>query len=133
MSQEGYYFWKNLEESNEVTGSLYDKQPFQVIGNIKNIDDPEEPVLGYFDMATVSSRRLFIDKFNLPEDVSVPSLYTNCKSGVDTLVSQNDVPLFLDRGYLISYFIFMQGYVMAYKNCVDCRLKGSNVKPEFWE
>ena len=127
-------FWQNLKESNESTGSLYDSQPFQVIGNIKNISDPSEAVLGYFDIVTVSSKRIFItERDDVPEEVIVASIFTQCRAEADTLVGNDRVPYFIGTGYLISRYVFGFGYVMVIKSCIDCRRKGSNVKPEFWE
>ena len=134
LNESSYNFWQNLKDSNESTGSLYDKQPFRVLGNIRNINNQSEPVLGHFDMATSSSERIFIDNImDVPEDVSVPSLFLDCRVDADTTISYSQIPLFINRGYLISYYNFGVGYVMAKKSCIDCRSKGENVKPEFWE
>ena len=135
LNKDSYRFWENLKESNESTGSLYDAQPFQIVGNIKNIQDPTEAVLGYFDMATVSSKRIFIKKTDdIPFEIKIPTLYPNCLVEVDTIVSYDKIVFFLGNGYLISRYIFGSGYEMVLKNCIDCRLKGgTNIKPEFWE
>ncbi len=133
LSQDGYYFWKSLEESSELTGSLYDKQPSQPVGNIKNIDDPTEVVLGYFEMATISSKRITISPKDLPAEVTIPSLYSDCLQDVDTVVSRSQVTNLIGAGYLISREILGSGFEMVIKNCIDCRLKGSNLKPEFWD
>nr|WP_255647337.1 DUF4249 domain-containing protein [Fulvivirga sedimenti] len=134
MDAEAYRFWKSLKETNESTGSLFDTQPFPLTGNLMNADDQNEPVLGYFDVASVSSERIFIDKTDLPGSTSAPSLYRGCtSSSVDTLVSASAVPAFVNSGFYISYYIFPTGYVMVKPECVDCTLFGSNVKPDFWE
>jgi len=136
LSEEGYRFWQNLKESNESTGSLYDAQPFQVTGNIKNVNNPSEPVLGYFDMATASTKRIFISRHDdLPLDLKIPTLYPQCLIGADTVVTYGNLERFLNIGYLISTEATPpgSGYVMVVRSCIDCRLKGSNVKPDFWE
>ncbi len=134
MDSEGYRFWKSLKETNESTGSLFDTQPFPLRGNLQNANDPNEPVLGYFDIATVASQRIFIDKDDLPGNISIPDLYEGClTSGVDTLVPTGQVPLWLTRGYLISSYVFPVGYVMVQRQCVDCTLYGTNEQPDFWE
>lgn len=136
LSEDGYRFWRNLKESNESTGSLYDAQPFQVTGNIKNVNNPSEPVLGYFDMATVSSKRIFIKRLaDLPLDIKIPTLYPKCRIGADTVISYWELEKFLNIGYLISTYSTPpgSGFVMVVRSCIDCRLKGSNVKPEFWD
>jgi len=136
MSEAAYRFWENLKESNESTGSLYDAQPFQVSGNLKNTEDPLEPVLGYFDMATVSTKRIFIKRSNdIPLEIWIPSLFPQCLVGADTTAAPDNVLTFLNNGYLIETYAFPpgSGFTMATIPCMDCRLKGSNVKPDFWQ
>jgi len=131
LSQDSYYFWERVKETSEQTGSLYDKQPSQPIGNIRNINDPTEFVLGYFDIATAKSKRIFIKPNDLPAEVKIPSLYSDCLYGSDTVVSFSQIPFFLGVGYLIWRVEIGTGIEMALKSCIDCRLKGSNVKPGF--
>ncbi len=135
LKEESFRFWENLKESNESTGSLYDTQPFQVRSNIENDQDKNTPVLGYFDMATESSKRIFITKDDLPPEISIPTYYPQCLSGADTVVSARDAPVFLRQGYLIETTIPppLEGFTIVLQRCIDCRLRGSNKKPEFWE
>jgi len=133
MSETAYRFWENLKESNESTGSLYDAQPFQVFGNLKNTQDPLEPVLGYFDMSTVSVKRIFIKRTDLPPEIKIPTLFPQCLVGADTTASHANVLTFLNNGYYIETYLIPGGFTLAKIACIDCRLKGSNAKPEFWE
>jgi len=135
MSETAYRFWENLKESNESTGSLYDAQPFQVSGNLQNMQDPLEPVLGYFDMSTISEKRIFIKRTELPPEIRIPTLFPECLVGADTTASRANVLTFLNTGYYIETYLFPpgSGFTLAKIACIDCRLKGSSVKPEFWE
>ena len=135
LNEESFRFWENLKVSNESTGSLYDTQPFQVRSNIENDLDKNTPVLGYFDMATESSKRIFITKDDLPPEISIPTYYPQCLSGADTIVSARDAPDFLRQGYLIETTIPppLGGFTIVVQRCIDCRVRGSNKKPEFWE
>jgi len=51
VSKETYTYWNNIEKQVDALGSLYATQPFQIKGNITNIDDPDEEILGYFVVA----------------------------------------------------------------------------------
>ncbi len=135
LSEESYQFWKDLKDSNESTGTLYDSQPFQVISNITNVQDNTIPVLGYFEMTTEASKRIFITKDDLPANVKIPTYYPECRVGADTIVSIPDTPLFLKNGYLIETTVFPpgSGYTLVKEVCIDCRLRGTNKKPEFWD
>jgi hypothetical protein len=134
LDVEGYEFWKSLRETNENTGTLFDVLPFPLTSNIYNESDPDQPVLGYFDIATVSSKRIYIDKDDLPSGTSIKTLFESCINNAgDTLVSPSLVPDLTNQGYLISYSVVPGGFVMVPQSCIDCRLYGSNVKPDFWE
>ena len=133
LDKSGYEFWTNLAESNESTGGLFDTQPFPLTGNLRNLEDPQEAVLGYFDVSTVSTQRIFIDNDDVPDTEFIPSLWENCRANPgDTLVAPGLVPTFDAQGFLISYFMFPDGYIMVPRRCIDCTTKGTNVKPDYW-
>ena len=133
LEKEAYEFWENLRETNEAGGGLFDTQPFPLTGNIRNTNDSREAVLGYFDMSEVATERLYIDSDDLPGETTVPSLFAECLSGAGEVLVQTDSVFFYDQqGFLISDYLFPQGYIMVPERCIDCRIKGSNVKPDFW-
>ena len=37
-----YVFWNNIQKQNSDAGSFYPQQPYQIRGNIKNIDDEDD-------------------------------------------------------------------------------------------
>jgi len=134
LDVEGYEFWKALRETNESTGTLFDVLPFPLTANITNVDDPTEPVLGYFDISTASTQRIYIDRTELPTGISIPTFFQGCTNNAgDTLLSPMDVPDFVNRGFLISYYVFPTGYILVPRPCIGCTIYGSNVKPDFWE
>lgn len=60
ISNNAHDFFRYLQESNEGTGSLSDRQLGSINGNIADISDPLAPVLGYFEVAGVTSaKRIF--------------------------------------------------------------------------
>jgi len=62
INQEAYKFWKSLGEVNTETGSLLSKQPYQIRSNVKNINDGDEPVLGYFVVAGMAKKRIYVNR-----------------------------------------------------------------------
>ena len=46
---------------DESGGDIFDPVPFEVLNNIKNVNDPAEKVLGCFQVSAVSKKRIFID------------------------------------------------------------------------
>ncbi len=133
LSDDAYLFWENIKKNNESLGSLFDPQPGTVTGNVHNVSDPNEPVLGYFDAASISKVRIFIKRGELPNFI-MPNPYNYCASRE---VPTDSVQFYLNFNYNpldVWYGMFgPQGYYMASISCSDCRLQGSNQKPAFWK
>src|SRR5664280_2184374 len=60
VSKNEYDFWNNLKQVNESGGDIFASQPFPVISNIHNINNPKEQVLGYFQVSAVKHKRIYI-------------------------------------------------------------------------
>ncbi len=125
LDEEGYTYWNELAKTSESLGTLFDPQPYQVRGNVRNTADPNEPVLGYFDASTVSQQRIFIYADSLP-DLEYPR---------DPCIAEifspgNELQLYLSWGYnIVSYPPTLQ---IAPAECSDCRLHGVMEAPLFW-
>jgi hypothetical protein len=131
LNEDEYVFWERLQNVSEEVGSLYDITPASIPGNIYCLDDPGEQVLGYFSVSAKSSKRIFID-----DDFSgLVNLYKNCVTdtvyGEDTEIPGLDVSIWI---------IGWQNYVQppykiltTIKGCADCTVRGSNVKPSWWD
>lgn len=133
LSEESYHYWKELQKTTESLGSLFDPQPSIVVGNIYNVNDDEEVVLGFFDVSTVEEKRIFIRRSDIPP-AGFPNYYSSC---VDSIVTFGNIPGMLENGYfLASQLINDFGgfeYQFSTRFCIDCTLMGTNVEPDFWE
>ena len=134
-----YIFWKNLKESNQDLGSLYDKQPARAFGNIKSVTETDELVLGYFSASGVSSTRVFVSAGEGPRDAIDPVF---CQMDTIFKSSTSDEQVFaaIGRGQVFVNLLHeitsgaVIGYLMSSKRCTDCVYKGGNLaKPEYWE
>jgi len=134
LSEESYNYWKELQNVTENLGTLFDPQPSIIYGNIININDPNEIVLGYFDASTVSEQRIFISRKQLPPGTRIPNFFSHC---IDSIVSGGEIPAMVeDRWQLVTETINEAGfpaYLMSTVPCIDCRLFGSNIKPDYWD
>jgi hypothetical protein len=124
LSEPAYTYWSEVEALQEETGSLYTRQPYQVKGNITDIENTNAAVMGYFMAVGLSTKRIFVNPppltFKYEECISVKNLYQT------TNPSQLKFPLF-------SMEVGEDQYFAPY-NCFDCRLKGGTMqKPEFWK
>lgn len=59
-TREAYEYWQQVEKVTAQVGSIFDEPPASIKGNIFNIDDEEEVVLGYFEVAAIDTVRTFI-------------------------------------------------------------------------
>jgi hypothetical protein len=51
LTRSAYKYWSHLKIVANPTGSFIDIPPAAVIGNMYNVSDPKEIVLGYFEVA----------------------------------------------------------------------------------
>jgi len=129
LDKDAYLFWQTIKEQNSEQG-LYSKQPHQIRGNVKNLVNEEEPVLGYFLVCGISEKRIFVD----PPPFPVLMRYFTCT------LDQADFEAY-GQMYMsdpVTWPIFAietPGGFRAVPNqsCVDCRRRGGTIiKPDFW-
>jgi hypothetical protein len=71
LSSEVYRFYNSLSLQGQKTGSLTDTPASPIVGNIRNIDNPQKTVSGYFGASAVKYIRYFVDRkknFGLAEE-----------------------------------------------------------------
>ncbi|NJN28478.1 MAG: DUF4249 domain-containing protein [Cyclobacteriaceae bacterium] len=132
LSEESYVFWNEMKKFTETLGTLFDPQPSVIKGNIHNVADDKEIVIGYFDASEVKEQRIFIRNSDLPS-IRFPNYFSSCE---DTIVSEDMIPAMLATNYmLVAEEMDMTGlpvYLFSTAGCVDCTKYGTNVKPPFW-
>ncbi|MCG8309312.1 MAG: DUF4249 domain-containing protein [Cytophagales bacterium] len=133
LSEKSYNYWVELQKATESLGTLFDPQPSTVFGNIYNISNDSEVVLGYFDASSKAEKRIFIKRGDLPY-IGIPNYYDYCE---DSIVSRDMIEEMMEDGYMLAYetrndFGGIE-YVMSSNFCIDCTLAGTNEIPEFWE
>ncbi len=134
LTENAFGFWQDLQKFNENTGSLFDPLPNEVRGNIVNEADPNEPVIGLFEVAGSSSRRLYIDNSEFEPPLFVPSIPTFFNCPIDTLTTAAELREALDNGRAFVYYeILLNEFYIADPPCADCRFRGENTPPDFWE
>lgn len=136
---EEFAYYELLRKNTEAVGTVNDPLPTQLTGNVHRIDNAGEPVLGFVGAHTVQRQRLFIRREELPFPGTwrFDTPYNDCNIAEEDL-SLNDPPLMFPRTGLfnnagnIPIAYSELGYTGSSAECVDCRLRGSNVKPSFW-
>lgn len=62
ISPEIFGFYKVLESQSQSTGGLADVPPAAIVGNINNLTNPIEKIVGYFGVANVQRKKIWIDR-----------------------------------------------------------------------
>lgn len=130
LSEDEFDYWSKLQNITEEIGSLYDITPAVIPGNIFCIEDPGLTVLGYFSVSSCSSKRIFIEE----NFKGLANPYSQCISDtVRTIRGLQGLNSYVwvleDHGMEMPPF-----YVLTQtEGCVDCRIRGSAVKPSWWD
>jgi len=139
LSQSGYSYFNTLMKLNESQGTFFDLQPGQLRSNIESLSNSDEIVLGYFDASQRASKRIFVNRSQLPPNTITGQIF--CNQPINTLYnappgqprtsnyySSHLVidPIFNLMGGLIGWSFHVEG-------CADCRVYGSEIRPSFWE
>ncbi len=67
ITEETHTYWRKVDQIANQSGSIFDAPPAPILGNIKNVTNPEEIVLGYFEVSNVDSLRGFVSKGDFNE------------------------------------------------------------------
>lgn len=133
LTEKAYQYWQNMMKNSEKIGSIFDPQPTEIKGNIYAATDPEEVVIGYISAGTIEEKRIFIKGSDVPnwryrhgclEDVVAD------RPDTLAIVFGNGVYEPID---LASTPSGGPAYSYSTADCIDCRLKGVNVRPPFWQ
>lgn len=143
ISKKEYDFWSHMKRVNETGGSIFDTQPYSVVSNIHNINDPDEKILGYFQVSAVKEKRIFIS-YDEIYPLHLPAYHTNCEK------IEAD-PVFYAATFDELYKIFcinsdycfieplyniqtgsLEKLVFAKPGCSTCGAAGNLTKPDFW-
>jgi hypothetical protein len=119
LSEEGYNFWKGNIENSLMQGSIYNKQPYKVLGNIKNIDHPDQTVYGFFEASEVKYK-----------SIAVPGVENS------PLRDFGDCQVNVFGDTTAVYFYEWWSSLVSVRNskCVLCESAGAtSVMPDFWE
>jgi len=144
LSGDAFSFWTNLKKNTEQLGSIFDAQPSNLAGNIHNVTNASEPVIGYISVSTVSSKRIFIDNGQLPY-AWLPDYPYNCSLDSQWYchpkTCNNDVAqtLLPPGSGEFPVFPFYKGgsgpagYMSSQLACIDCTIRGTTKQPAFWK
>ncbi|MEO8535451.1 MAG: DUF4249 domain-containing protein [Flavobacterium sp.] len=136
-----YTYYKTLKNLSTSASLLSQVQPGFNYGNLKSNDDPNEKIVGFFEVSSISSKRIFFNFRDVFITDQHPSFFYTC------------APIELNNCWNIGCngpkiysivtgsgkeFIFygsqdyMQRIIFVPSPCGDCTQISSNIRPLFW-
>lgn len=125
LSETAYNYWNNINVASYRSGGIYQVQPSQSVTNIRNVNQPDELVLGLFWASSFTEKRIFF---------SGPLSYVqeNCNI-VECVFPCDPIKFMRGLGNDIVYFNVAEEIIIN-QECINCTAKGATtVKPDFWE
>jgi hypothetical protein len=142
QSEAAYTFYKIIDELGSLESLLSQGQPGYVVGNIVSEGNPDEKVIGFFEVSSFSSRRIY---FNYEDfGIEKPPYFIECEvlrlDYRDNTTFDNDPN---ERKVLADYIRYFNYqiisasttgvYRIVQEECSVCTSFSSNIKPDFWE
>jgi len=137
LSPDAAEFWEIMRQNTDDIGTIFSPMPSNITGNLTNDQDPEAAVIGYVSMGVIQQRRLFIRVQDVSPWTNDLNAYFDCELDADTVTASGYEERFGTGVKFPAMAVFAQssiiGYRSALRRCVDCTLRGTNVRPDFWE
>ena len=139
-----FAFYQTLNELSSSNSVFSDVQPGFIGGNIRNVEDSDEKVLGYFEVANQSEDRLFFNYEDFFPDEDLPPYIISCNFlGAPSALRPDGVSSPLLNAIDSGLFVYVADnvgqvedggpFLTARRECGDCTALGSNIVPDFWE
>ncbi len=130
ISEFSYNFWENVIENNNPN-AINSKQQYPLVGNIKCITNPDEPVYGIFEASAVKTRNLQVER------LSSPAQEADC--GITKLVRPpepsaliNEPPAMIEAQPPPQWGAAF--LLVREPRCIYCEASdGTTIRPEYWK
>ncbi len=149
QSIESYTYYETLDNLGNVDNILSQSQPGFVFGNINSLSNPSINVIGFFDVSSISEKRIFVDYADF--DIPQPDYLYECDVRIlefnDNTVNDGD------RNERIAIYVLLTRFMDENSNyeiaapptpntngtwtlvnpeCGNCTSVSSNIRPDFW-
>ncbi|WP_300021485.1 DUF4249 domain-containing protein [uncultured Maribacter sp.] len=147
QSKEAYSYYKTLNTFSSSESLFSQVQTGFLEGNIRSQQNNNEKVIGFFEVNSVSEKRLFFNYEDLFPGEEIPNYIIDCsivspplaneagQSPIISLIEANAVDFFSvydGEANPLNFDIFGP-FLMTPAGCGDCTRFSSKIVPEFWE
>ena len=136
IDQRAYEFWESMRKNSEDIGNIFSPMPSYLETNINRIGGEEGQVIGFVSAGKSDKKRMFIEFAEVrPWSVRIPD-YNLCTMQ-DTIRPPQYQLYFTNLDVQPGLPIISAGRIIGWSytstDCVDCRLRGTTEKPDFWD
>ena len=141
QSREAFTFFEILKELSESGENLFSQmQPGFISGNVFSETNSDENVLGFFEVSSVDSQRIYFNFNDFYPEENPPTL-AFCNTFIAPLLVDEGggSPLIGDLQAGFKFYtendegLYGGGpYLLAFPPCGDCTVRGTTVVPDFW-
>lgn len=79
ISKESFQFHRLFQSQKEIDGDIFDPPPASLVGNISNVSEPDEIIIGFFGASSVKKKSIFIQKSMLGDIQRFPRPCGDCR------------------------------------------------------
>jgi hypothetical protein len=150
QSREAYAFYETLNSFSESETVFSENQPGFLEGNVFSVENKNENVFGFFEVASVDEKRIYFNYSDLFVNESQPDFYIECDEFFTPVLIREDFahnwissPLVdaINDGYQfydendveVSSPFSYAPFRLVLEPCGDCTFLGNNNVPDFWE
>lgn len=146
QSRAAFAYYETLESMSGSENFFAQLQVGFLEGNIRNVSNPDEDVIGFFQVSTVSEQRIFFNYDDYFPNERLPDYPIRCDLVSPPIITETGAsPLLIaieleTLKYVEDYdqernplnFSEYGPFLMVPTPCGDCTAYGSNIVPEFW-
>lgn len=143
QSVEAYAFYRALKDFGESDNIFSESQPGFLSGNVFSNTDQDENVIGFFQVSSVDSKRIYFNYDDLFPGEELPPYYISCSIVAPPEQVGLPPPNFpLVDALLLGLKYYRDnedpvgdegGYDLVPAACGNCTVLGNDFPPEFWE
>ena len=141
QSYDAYTYYKTLKKLSISENTFSQVQQGFIVGNINSTSNLDKKVVGFFEVNSVSQKRLFFNFIDLFPNHGL-SFTKDCLI-VAPKISEPEQNYPLYEALTIQKLVYARDnevptlelpgpYKITTKECADCRYTASNIKPTFW-
>lgn len=139
QSAEAYTFYQFLSEISESENLLSETQPGFLSGNITSLSNTEEKVIGFFEVVSADTQRIYFNYEDLfsnellppyPIQCGIENFYAPLFDQIDEALASRDYKFYLNNDEPEE----LEGpYFLVPAPCGDCTFYGDSSPPVWWE